>query len=162
MAIKGKGYFAIQTPTGRAYTRAGIFSTNADGVLVNPSGYPVLSKEGGLIALPTEAKHINIDKDGIISADTRKIHTVGITDFDNSARFHSIGGSLMRVDGLEIPAKEYQLTQYSYESSNVEITKVMTDMVSINRSFQQSTNMMKQIAQMHQEETEHLLVTAAA
>lgn len=39
MAIQGQGFFVVQTPDGAAYTRAGDFSFNSDGYLVNPEGH---------------------------------------------------------------------------------------------------------------------------
>ena len=42
VAIQGSGFFVIGGQNGQAYTRAGNFSFDADGVLVTPEGRPVL------------------------------------------------------------------------------------------------------------------------
>ncbi|MGE3706695.1 MAG: flagellar hook protein FlgE, partial [Vicinamibacterales bacterium] len=42
VAIQGNGFFVIGGQNGEAYTRAGNFSFDADGVLVTPEGRPVL------------------------------------------------------------------------------------------------------------------------
>lgn len=39
MAIQGNGFFIVRTPDGSFFTRAGDFSFNADGFLVNPEGH---------------------------------------------------------------------------------------------------------------------------
>lgn len=39
MAIQGNGFFIVNTPDGNFYTRAGDFTFNADGFLVNPEGH---------------------------------------------------------------------------------------------------------------------------
>ncbi|MCY0882116.1 MAG: flagellar hook-basal body complex protein, partial [Firmicutes bacterium] len=41
LAVEGDGFFVVQTPSGFAYTRAGNFTTDANGTLVNPQGNPV-------------------------------------------------------------------------------------------------------------------------
>jgi flagellar hook protein FlgE len=39
MAIQGNGFFIVKTPDGNFFTRAGDFTFNADGFLVNPEGH---------------------------------------------------------------------------------------------------------------------------
>ncbi len=43
MAIDGPGFFAIKTPSGLAFTRAGDFKIDGTGKLVNNDGYPLLA-----------------------------------------------------------------------------------------------------------------------
>ena len=43
LAIKGSGFFVVQTPLGDRYTRNGHFQIDSQGQLVSPAGYPVLS-----------------------------------------------------------------------------------------------------------------------
>ena len=43
MAIEGNGFFVVQSPSGQTFlTRAGSFEPNADGVLVNASGFTLM------------------------------------------------------------------------------------------------------------------------
>ncbi|MGE4232170.1 MAG: flagellar hook-basal body protein [Bacteriovoracia bacterium] len=49
-AIDGSGYFAIQTPDGLKFSRAGSFKMSSDGNLVTTDGYPVLSLNGEALA----------------------------------------------------------------------------------------------------------------
>ena len=66
MAIKGKGFFAVQTPEGVQYTRNGNFSKNDQGQLVNPLGYPVLDQAGAPIAIPENYQRPEIDASGTV------------------------------------------------------------------------------------------------
>ncbi|MBX5467156.1 MAG: flagellar hook protein FlgE [Firmicutes bacterium] len=55
LAIQGNGFFVVQMPQGnRAYTRAGDFTTDANGTLVDPEGHPVLGWMATNGTLPTE------------------------------------------------------------------------------------------------------------
>src|SRR5690606_27514618 len=40
-AIEGRGFFILEGPQGRAYTRAGVFTLDAEGYLVSPNGLRV-------------------------------------------------------------------------------------------------------------------------
>ena len=42
LAINGKGFFTVEAPFGRGYTRDGTFHFDKDGVLVNADEYPIL------------------------------------------------------------------------------------------------------------------------
>jgi flagellar basal-body rod protein FlgG len=65
MAISGEGYFAVALPSGQiAYTRAGNFTTSAEGLLVTAQGYPVQPQ----ITVPQGAGAITVGQDGTVSA----------------------------------------------------------------------------------------------
>ena len=64
LAIDGQGFFQALLPDGRVgYTRSGILSRNAEGVLTTTSGYVVQPQ----IQLPADATSINISTTGIVS-----------------------------------------------------------------------------------------------
>jgi flagellar basal-body rod protein FlgG len=48
LALKGKGFFCIETPEGERYTRSGDFTKNAEGYLVTQEGYKVLGENGAV------------------------------------------------------------------------------------------------------------------
>src|SRR5690625_3375704 len=56
LAIQGEGWFAVQTPEGEAYTRAGDFNVSADSILVTAQGFPVLSADNDLIEIPERGR----------------------------------------------------------------------------------------------------------
>lgn len=65
VAITGQGFFQVETPDGDiAYTRAGNLQVNADGVVTNAAGLPLVPA----IELPANTKELSIAKDGTVSA----------------------------------------------------------------------------------------------
>src|SRR5690606_22862389 len=66
LAIRGEGWFAVQTEDGEAYTRAGEFGVNAQNMMVTQSGLPVLSAENAPIEIP-ERGTLTFSDDGQIS-----------------------------------------------------------------------------------------------
>lgn len=67
LAIQGEGWFAVQTPEGEAYTRAGDFKVSEDSILVTSQGYPVLSADNDVIEIPEQGS-VHFSEDGQISA----------------------------------------------------------------------------------------------
>jgi flagellar basal-body rod protein FlgG len=67
-AIAGEGFFAVRTPAGVRYTRAGQFAADARGVLVTPEGHEVLGAGGG---------PVRVGRDG--RADPRALRVVTLT-----------------------------------------------------------------------------------
>src|SRR6201992_49010 len=64
LAIQGRGFFQVMQPDGTiGYTRDGSFQLNAQGQLVNSSGYQVQPA----ITIPTGAQSITIGTDGVVS-----------------------------------------------------------------------------------------------
>jgi len=59
IAINGKGWLVVDTPDGERYTRNGHLKRNDEGILVNSSGYPVLSTAGTItIAADEDRKSV--------------------------------------------------------------------------------------------------------
>jgi len=64
--IQGKGFFAVDSPSGVAYTRNGSFQLTAAGRLVNGDGYPVRSATGQPITLDPGLP-VDVDANGAIT-----------------------------------------------------------------------------------------------
>ena len=65
-AIKGDGFFVVQTPAGERYTRNGAFTLNAQGQLVTSDGHTVMG-ESGPIAFSPQETGIEIGADRTVS-----------------------------------------------------------------------------------------------
>jgi flagellar basal-body rod protein FlgG len=103
LAINGRGFFQVATPSGQtAYTRAGNFAINADGALVTADGYLVEPS----ITVPQDSTGIQITRDGIVEVtmagqtDPQQIGQIELASFINPAGLEAIGDNLY----LETPA----------------------------------------------------------
>ena len=97
LAIEGKGFFQITLPSGEtAFTRNGAFKLNAEGVIVNGSGYPLAPE----IVIPDNVVDVSIAKDGTVTATdsqtgtTTDLGQITIADFINPAGLIPLGDSL--------------------------------------------------------------------
>ena len=75
VAINGSGFFAIETPAGVRYTRAGGFGLNAAGELVTKDSMRVLSTSGTPITVGDG--RIEIRDGGVVMADVQQGHLAG-------------------------------------------------------------------------------------
>ncbi len=138
VAIDGEGFFAVQDTAGNTfYTRAGHFSKNAAGELVNADGMLVLG-DGGPIALG-DAISCFIDDQGQVVADGEVIAQLQIVAFERPAYLRQVGRSLLAATpqaGLPQPAGAVRLVRGALERANVSVVEEMTAMVEANRAYE--------------------------
>ena len=93
VALEGRGFFAVQTANGVAYTRQGTFSLNPEGVVVTAHGLPVLGDKGPL-RLP-QGK-IEIDATGQVRAGGTVVDRLRVVDLPQPYALEKQGDSLFR------------------------------------------------------------------
>ena len=64
VAIKGDGFFCVETKDGEKYTRKGQFTLDKDGALVTSAGEYVLSENNAPIFIAPDEKEITISESG--------------------------------------------------------------------------------------------------
>jgi len=161
VAIDGDGFFAVKTPQGERYTRAGNFAVSPDGILKTVDGYPVLGVGGQEIK--TGGARFVIKPDGTVldakGAETGRIRIVAIPD---KALLAKEGAGLFNVtrknfQPQEADMKKTQLRQGWLEGSNVEVVDELVDMIQIERAYQS----FQKIIQTSEETDGHLIAAAA-
>jgi len=143
-AIKGDGWFSVQTLQGEAYTRAGEFAVNQQGLLVTQQGWPVLSVDGQPIAIPDRGM-VTFSVDGQVSAlgagdNPKDIQLVGQLKLVNPPAATMARGDdgLFRVAGGQ-PAQADPMVRIVpgfVEKSNVNAAEAMVGMIANARRFE--------------------------
>ncbi len=140
-ALSGKGFFTVKVipADGEAktrYTRDGRFTLTKEGLLVDADGNAIQG-EGGDIYIPTDAKHVAISEQGMITADGEVIDSLKITDFEDYDYLKKFGNTLFEpVEGAtEIDAKAQVIQGYT-EQSNVNVVREMVDMITVTRAYE--------------------------
>jgi flagellar basal-body rod protein FlgF len=151
VGIQGPGYFQVQTKTGQTqYTRDGAFRTDDQGQLVTSTGQPVLSDGGQPITIPDEASDITVGGDGFITAqvgtgNTRaQLGKIGVVQFADEQQVIPAGNNLFTTAQAAIPSTDSRLMQGVIEESNVQPITEMTNLIQIQRAYEQATNMISQ------------------
>ncbi len=136
MAIKGKGFFAIETPGGERYTRNGCFSRSSEGDLVTAEGHAVLNTNGERINL-SESGEVIVQKDGLILQDDNPVGSLRIVDFPDKLVLEKEGDNCFKYNGNTPPAgpDEIHVLQGCYERSNVNVVKGIVTMIEVTRQF---------------------------
>ena len=153
VAIEGKGFFEVGSPTGVKYTRAGNFTINGDGQLVTKDGLPVLLEGGegsdGLISgddfesrtlrvSGTSPIHIS-DSGEVFEGDT-KLGKLSLVAAGNTDALQKVGNNYYSIKDNMNPelasVKNPSLKQGFLETSNVNIINEMTDMIMAQRVFE--------------------------
>jgi flagellar basal body rod protein FlgG len=146
LAIEGPGFFALDDGQGgRLYTRAGNFSLNAQGEMVDPLGRTMVPP----FQVPEQATHLNITPQGQIqalSADGNvlaqgQIQTAG---FGNAAGLNPVGGNAYRATEASGPAVmntpgaagHGQIVSGALQASGTDLAREMVDMMVSQRSFE--------------------------
>ncbi|MFA7670207.1 MAG: flagellar basal-body rod protein FlgF [Burkholderiaceae bacterium] len=144
LAIRGEGWFAVQTPDGEAYTRAGEFGVNVDNMLVTQSGLPVLSADNAPIEIPergtltfSDDSQITVLGAGDNPNDIQNIGQVKLVNPPAQDLVRGDDGLFRLADGNVAPADpELRLVSGFVERSNVNPAEAMVSMIANARLFE--------------------------
>ena len=140
MAIKGSGFFVVQTPLGERYTRNGHFQIDSQGQLVNGAGNPVLDTGGQPISFQPTDSEITVAQDGTVSVNRNgsqtQVGTIGVVTFTDGNKLQRVSGTLYRATEPPVASQEGRIIQGMVEESNVQSVAEITRMIDINRRFQ--------------------------
>ena len=145
LAISGPGFFKVQTPTGKIYyTRAGNFSLDSQGFIVDPHGNQLLSTSGP-IQIPGRGK-ITIHQDGSIYLGNTIIGKIDLVEIKNLKDLKKVGENLYTgkkgKNIQEQPAQKSKILQGYLEGSNVQLVKEMVKMIETLRTFEECQKIM--------------------
>ncbi len=143
VAILGNGFFRISTDAGERFTKDGRFIKDATGILKTADGNDVLAEGGGTITLPNGA--ITITEDGQISVDGKQVAKLGTVYFeDPAASLTRDGANTFTGTGGEANSSKVTVRQYALESSNADLTQIMTQMIQTNRAYEAAQRLVQQ------------------
>jgi len=164
LAIDGTGYFEVVQPdNSKAYTRAGSFTTDANGTIVDSNGnrLSIIDEQGNDVnkvggPYKFDKNNFKVDSNGIVTIKGNNgdltAGKVKVSNVIGDNSMISVGDNLyMLKTGAEIlESKDYSLRQGYLELSNVDIATEMTDMLMTQRAFQLSSNALKTADEMWQ------------
>lgn len=138
VAIKGDGYFTVETPAGTRYTRAGKFERDAGGVLVTQEGHPVLDASGQQIIFPDNTTSVQIGSAGNIKVNGEDFSTLAVVQFENPHLLQRLDNKLYASEVPGQPAVDAVVAQGVLEGSNVQAVSELTRMISISRAVSET------------------------
>jgi flagellar basal-body rod protein FlgF len=135
VAIKGDGFFAVQTPAGERYTRNGAFTLDSRGQLVTSDGDAVLG-DNGPITFDRSETDISVAPDGTISSAQAQHGRLRVVRFADARSLQNDGGNLFSSATPAEPAGvTSRLESGALERGNVKAVQEMTRLIEVNRAY---------------------------
>ena len=159
LAIGGDGYFSVQTPNGVRLTRAGNFTLNASGNIVDMNGNALLDSNGRKLQLAPTDTDLTISAGGAISSSNGVVGKIGVVTPTNPQGLQAEGGQLFSVNGATAAVASPKLVQGAIEGSNIQPTLELTRMMNDMREFQFTTQLVQAEADRQQSAIDKLTQT---
>jgi flagellar basal body rod protein FlgG len=138
VALSGKGFLAVDGPSGPLYTRNGSLRIAPDGKLVSSDGFPLRDVRGVSLTLQP-SRPVDIGKDGTVQQGGTVIGQLEIADFTSTAGLTKQGSNYLRVADPALrttaPAGT-SVEQGKLESSNTGSAESAVRLVSVMRQFE--------------------------
>jgi flagellar basal-body rod protein FlgF len=135
VANRGDSYFAVQTPQGERYTKAGAFEVSSRGELVTQQGHRVLGQNGPIVFSPGES-NVQFSPDGTVSTDQGQRGKLRLVTFANARSLKSEGDNLF---SSTVPAQAAgptgRIEPGALERSNVRPIIEMSRLIDVQRAY---------------------------
>lgn len=136
LAIEGEGFFLIGTPQGERLTRAGNFTTNANGDLVTMAGHPVLDSGGSPVFVPPDAGPVSIGVDGTLSVGGNPVSQIAVVVPVDPLQLSRGDGVLFDSGAGWQPLENPQVVQGAVEGSNTDAVAQIARMIEVQRAYE--------------------------
>ena len=136
LALDGDGFFAVNTPQGKRYTRQGNFHIDGNSRLVTADGNEVLGNGG---PITVKGGKVEINGKGEVFVEGNRVDSLAIVDFPKPYPLQKAGGVLFMPTGgggNEQPAGNTAVKQGFLEVSNVNPILEMTQMIETTRYYE--------------------------
>lgn len=136
VAIDGSGFFAVNTPDGKAYTRQGNFHLDTRGRLITADGFEV---SGGNGPITVNGSQVEIDSKGVVYSDGNRVGALEVVDFPKPYQLDKKGSTLFTPTDPQAaaqPATTAAVRQGQLEESNVNALSEMAQLIETYRYFE--------------------------
>ena len=160
LMIEGPGFFPVITPQGeQAYTRAGAFHLDSQGILQLSGGHKLAPQ----VTIPNGALNISVSHGGEFSASlpgsgpgTAVLGQLQLVNFQNPEGLIAMGEGLYKTSPASggpiqaVPGENGMgfVQQGELEGSNTNVTNSMVDMIQTQRGYEMGTKVMGVVDQM--------------
>jgi flagellar basal-body rod protein FlgF len=129
-------FFAIQTPLGPRYTRAGNFQLDSTGTLTNSNGQRVLDTENKPITITGSIPPM-IQSNGAVTVDGAVVARIQVVDAPDGALVKDGGTLFSAVNAQAVrPSARPMVHVGTLEQSNVNLVSGMVRMITASRGFE--------------------------
>ncbi|MBC7765618.1 MAG: flagellar hook-basal body complex protein [Hyphomonadaceae bacterium] len=143
-AIRGDGFFEVQTPTGQSkYTRAGNFAFDKNGFLTTQDGDFVMG-EKGKIQIPT--KKLTVKYEGEIVSENQFVDRFRIVAFNDLRLLQKADAGNYTTNNQNIKKpNQTNILQGYIENSNVNVVEETRGMMETKRNYESGQQIIKML-----------------
>jgi flagellar basal-body rod protein FlgF len=144
LALQGQGFFVLETPQGQFYTRHGVFTTNAEGKVVDSLGRTVVGESGPLTIPKTmPLSSVSVSADGTLAAGNNVLGKFKLVEFKAPEVLVAVGeGAYQAPSGQAATAQKTSVHQGFQESSNVNVVNEMVGLITVSRLYEANVKAM--------------------
>ncbi len=143
LALSGKGFFAVDGPSGPLYTRNGAFKLSPTGVLTTMDGYQVRGvsppNQPAKKIQTVSQNPIEITPNGTVQQDGQNLGQIQVVDFADTNALTKMGSNYFRVTDPKVkpvPAPDATVGQGKIENSNVAPAESAVRLVDLMRQYE--------------------------
>ncbi len=138
LALSGRGFFEVTSPSGPMFTRDGNFQLSPQGKLETIDGYAVQDPDGNPILLDS-SQPVEVGPDGAIRQGGQDISRIAIVDFRDPAALAKRGNNYFQTDLRSMPplsSNQTNVLQGQLEAANSQPAESAVRLVNILRQFE--------------------------
>lgn len=142
-AIRGSGFFKIETDEGIRYTRDGSFKLNENKELITSEGHKVQGMYGNIFL---DGEEISLTPQGEIMVDGEIVDELDMVNIKNIRDLRKTERGLYKIaENIEAEEESFdgQVFQGQLEKSNVDPIKEMVAMMTLYRGYESSQRVIK-------------------
>ncbi len=141
LGLAGKGFFALNSPTGTVYTRNGQFQISRSNQLQTAEGFTLRNtRDQGKPITVDPTQSIDIDKSGVVSQGGQEVGQIEIGGIDDPAKvLGKLGTSyfaFLNKASSAAKSTDTEIDQGSVEQSNVPVADSAVRLIGIMRQFE--------------------------
>ncbi len=160
LALAGKGFFAVDGPSGSLYTRNGSLRLSPSGTLVTSEGYALRTVSGAKLQVdPSGAIEVSVEGD--VQQNGQVLGRIDIADFADASTLSKEGSSYFRSAVPSQRASGALVRQGQLESSNVGASESAVRLVAVMRQFEMLQKAAALGSQMNREAVEEVARVAS-
>jgi len=143
LALLGDAFFVVSTQDGDRYTRSGAFYIDEQGYLTDGEGHFLLGENG---PINVGGLNFTVNVNGEVFVDDALTDNIRIVSFEDNGALRKQGSNLyLSLEEPEAETKAYTIRQGFLETSNVDISREMVDMLTVFRTYETNQRMLSMI-----------------
>lgn len=134
VAVRGNGFFVVNTPEGERYSRGGAWQVDREGYLTDPNGHRALGEQG---AIRVAGRQVMIDRTGRVAVDDVWVDRLRVESVAPNTTLQHQDGVLWvpPAQRTALAVDQRDIRQGHLEGSNVQPVSEMVDMIAIQRNY---------------------------